>query len=360
MFQVKINVVAGWILNKKIKSKHTHTQTSTPLPQQKMPIQWATLKITNGPSFSKQVDSIIMTYVQEHLSNNDRVVNYLFKAVRDQVDELEGFISTIDEDARCVIFQKQSRRLRKLLQVRPEEYVKLLRKDGTLDAVANAQADDNNDPMYNIRGSITNAELGLGSPGGMMSRSIEKGGQITSVDMMDSGDRQFDLPLPPGVDLEVMADERSQLKNVRGSTKITYSPTKMKRKIYPWERGADTGEDVVGPATELIPPGGSFALKFVLTKKEFQHYKARLQIQEISRKYKNKAKGQGKDDMLLAGQPGSTIHRDFVNGRKKSAIETYSALRTGPYIEPSYNAERIYRSYEKDKWVSEKAFTTNI
>lgn len=139
-----------------------------------MPIQWATLKITNGPSFSKQVDSIIMTYVQEHLSNNDRVVNYLFKVVRDQVDELEGFISTIDEDARCVIFQKQSRRLRKLLQVRPEEYVKLLRKDGTLDAVANAQADDNNDPMYNIRGSITNAELGLGSPGGMMSRSIEK------------------------------------------------------------------------------------------------------------------------------------------------------------------------------------------
>jgi hypothetical protein len=318
-----------------------------------MPIQWAPLKLTNGPSFARQVDEIIMTYVQEQITRNDRVVKYLYKAVRDQVDELEGFISTIDEDARCVIFQKQSRRLRKLLQVRPEEYVKLLRRDGTLDAVANAQADDT-DPMYDIRGSIHEADLG--------SPRQEKGGQLVSLDMQD-GKQQIDLPLPPGVDLEVMADERTQLNNVRGSKgrgNSGNSPTKLKRKIYPWERGADTGEDVVGPATEYIPPGGTFAVQFVLTKQEFQHYKARLQIQEISRKFREKNKGMDITATELAGQPGSTIHKDFVYGRKKSAIETFSALRTGPYIEPSYNAERIYRNHDKDRWVSEKAFTTNI
>jgi len=321
-----------------------------------MPIQWATLKITNGPSFAHQVDEIIMTYVQEQLAGNERVVKYLFKAVRDQVDELEGFISTVDEDARCVIFQKQSRRLRKLLQVRPEEYVNMLKKDGTLDIVANAQADDSSDPMYDIRGSIHEGDLG--SPAARQA-ARQKGGEEVSLDMQGSGDAQFDLPLPPGVDLEVMADDRTQFSNVRGSGSGKKGSAKkiMKRKIYPWERGVDMGEDIVGPATEFIPPGGTFSVQFVLTKEEHQHYKARQQILEIQRKYKAK---NGARNLSMGGQAGSTIHKHFVNGKKKSAIESFSALSTGPYVEPSYNAERIYRDSSKSKWVGEKAWTNNI
>ena len=316
-----------------------------------MPIQWAQLKVTNGPSFAHQVDEVIMTYVQEQLAGNDRVVKYLYKAVVDQVDEVEGFISTIDEDARCVIFQKQSRRLRKLLQVRPEEYVKMLRRDGTLDIVANASADVTTDPMYDIRGSITEAELGV-SVG-----ARQKGGELAHYDTSSvdvDGSHQFNLPLPPGVDYEITADDRSPpVNNVRGSNRRGGSSTKMKRKVYPWESGVDTGEDFVGPATERIPPGGTFAVQFVLNKEEFQHYKARLQIVNIQKKFQEKQKA-------VSSKEKMTIHQDFVNGKKKSAIDAYSALRTGPYVEPSYNSKRIYRNFDKDLHLQDRPFTTSI
>jgi len=317
-----------------------------------MPIQWVTLKVTNGPSFCRQVDNVIMTYVQAQLQDQVRVVKYIISAVVSQVDELEGFISTIDEDARCVIFQKQSRRLRKLLQVRPEEYVKMLRKDGTLDIVADSQADDS-DPKYNIRGSITEAELG--SPA-----ARQKGGEMLPYDPNNGASHQFDLPLPPGVDNEITDDDRLQFSNVRQSnTRKGTASMKMKRKVYPWESGVDTGEDLVGPPTELVPQGGSFAVQFVLNKEEFQHYKARKQILDIQKKFRAKNKSVSSKEKMMSGSPGSTIHQDFV-GKKKSAIETFSALRTGPYIEPSYNSERIYRNFDRSSWVSDNNFTTGF
>jgi hypothetical protein len=318
-----------------------------------MPIPWVKLKVTNGPYFAKQVDYTITEYVRSQLENEPQRVKYIKQAVASQVDKLEGFISTIDEDTRCIIFQKQSRRLRKLLQVRPEEYVKLLRKDGTLDIVANAE--ENTDPMFNIRGSITEAELG--SPA-----AKQKGGELVPLNA-DNGNtsHQFDLPLPPGVDQEITADESKMFVNVRNSGKKKHSfSKKQKKKVYPWESGADTGENIVGPATEFIPSGGAFAVQFVLSKEEFQHYKARRQILDIQRQFQEKKRAVGSKEKMLAGSPGSIIHKDFVHGKKKSAIETYSALRTGPYIEPSYNSERIYRNYDKSSWVSDQAFTTSI
>ncbi len=62
----------------------------------------------------------------------------------------------------------------------------------------------------------------------------------------------------------------------------------------------------------------------------------------------------------MGGRAGSTIHKDFVYSKKKSAIESYSALRSGPYVEPSYNAERIYRHYDKTQHVGTKPWTTKI
>ena len=95
----------------------------------------------------------------------------------------------------------------------------------------------------------------------------------------------------------------------------------------------------------------------VLTKEEHQHYKTRQQILEIQRTFQAK---NGTKNLSIGGKAGSTIHKDFFLGEKKSAIETYSTLSTGPYVEPSYNSERIYRDSSKLKWVGEKAWRTHI
>ena len=170
-------------------------------------------------------------------------------------------------------------------------------------------------------------------------------------------DSQFDLPLPAGVDLEAKADERTVLGNRRdGGVIRAHGSPKSKRKIYPWERGADTGEDIIGPPNERILPGGSFAVQIVMTKEEHQHYAARRRIRLMQLEYARKNNGSGRQNL----KHKNIIHKDFVAGKKKSAIETFSALRTGPYVEPSYNAANTHRHFDKDKHIGEKAWTNHI
>jgi hypothetical protein len=324
-----------------------------------MPINWIPLKPTSGPSFSRQVDAVIQTYVESEVDGAARAVRYLRTAIQDKLDELEFFISTIEEDTRCVIFEKQSRRMRKLLQVRAEEYVNMLRGDGYLDIRAKLTPQEENDDRFDIRGSIHEADLGFPIAGrgqGEKGSPVGLGGDAGGA-MGAPADSQFDLPLPAGVDLEAKADERTVLGNRRdgGLTAAQGSP-KSKRNIYPWERGADTGEDIVGPPNERILPGGSFAVQIVLTKKEHQHYAARRRIRLMQLAYAQKNNGSGRQNL----QYKNTIHKDFVAGKKKSAIDTYSALRAGPYVEPSYNAANTHRHFDKDKHIGEKAWTTHI
>ena len=42
-----------------------------------MPINWIQLKPTNGPSFSRQMDAIIQTYVESEVDGAARAVRYL-------------------------------------------------------------------------------------------------------------------------------------------------------------------------------------------------------------------------------------------------------------------------------------------
>ena len=302
------------------------------------------------------MDAIIQTYVESEVDGAARAVRYLRTAIQDKLDELEYFISTIEEDTRCVIFEKQSRRMRKLLQVRAEEYVSMLRSDGYLDIRAKLTPQEENDDRFDIRGSIHEADLGSPVSANVGRGRAEKGSP-TGLGNVAPSNSQFDLPLPAGVDLEAKADERTVLGNRRdGGLTATQGSPKSKRKIYPWERGADTGEDIVGPPNERILPGGSFAVQIVMTKKEHQHYAARRRIRLMQLEYARKNNGSGRQNL----QYKNTIHKDFVSGKKKSAIDTFSALRAGPYVEPSYNAANTHRHFDKDKHIGEKAWTTNI
>ena len=66
------------------------------------------------------------------------------------------------------------------------------------------------------------------------------GSAATGLGNVAPSNSQFDLPLPAGVDLEAKADERTVLGNRRdGGLTATQGSPKSKRKIYPWERGAD-------------------------------------------------------------------------------------------------------------------------
>lgn len=324
-----------------------------------MPIQWVPLKISDGPYFARQVEAIIQTYVESAINKEDRAVRYLRNAIQNKVDELEYFISTVDEDSRCVIFEKQSRRLRKLLQVRAEEYVTMISSDGYLDVKTKLAQSNDHDQRLNIRGSIHETDLGSPSP-----TRGEKGRNASSTPSRNidnsysiSDDSHYDLPLPAGVDLEAKADERTVLGNRRDGGLIdSQGPKTPNKKIYPWERGADTGEDIVGPPHERIPPGGTFALQFVMDQKEHQHYEARRRIRNLQLEYAMKHNGSGRQNRRKQSKVGQYA----ANVRQKSAIKSYSALRAGPYVEPSYNAAQTHRHYDKDKHIGIKAWTTHI
>ena len=97
-----------------------------------MPIDWKKLKLKLGPPYEQQVSGIIQTFNDASREGERATVEYMCGEIAKEIDRLEEFIQDNDTDTRIVLFQKQCRRLRKVLQSKNSSPTKI------------AQDDDNN------------------------------------------------------------------------------------------------------------------------------------------------------------------------------------------------------------------------
>ena len=84
--------------------------------ESKMPINWKALKLKLGPTYEQQVTDVIQTFEEASNEGENATVEYMCREIAKEIDRLETFIQDNDMDNRIVLFQKQCRRLRIVLQ----------------------------------------------------------------------------------------------------------------------------------------------------------------------------------------------------------------------------------------------------
>ena len=318
-----------------------------------MPIDWKKLKLKLGPPYEQQVSGIIQTFNDASREGERATVEYMCGEIAKEIDRLEEFIQDNDTDTRIVLFQKQCRRLRKVLQSKNSSPTKI------------AQDDDNNvsqniDQINNT--SMRNTNLRQNNE--KTTYSQEDSNMIYDNMQQSMGQTADELALVDAAREEYASQTLERERRIPIPTRNAKKKAKRTRKasIYGWETKVNKG--IAFPhanASEYqLQEGDSFSFQLVLNRRDYHQLMNRRRIKKLDSEVKlkkliNESKRQ--DIETAASRFGGVVTaeedmNDIPFAFRKSPRR--NSLSTGPYVEPSYKARSMYREFAKDKWVGDK------
>ena len=310
-----------------------------------MPINWKALKLKLGPTYEQQVTDVIQTFEEASNEGETATVEYMCREIEKEIDRLETFIQDNDMDNRIVLFQKQCRRLRIVLQRK--------RRSPTKGASVVSPRSDTRSPLQqNNQEKMTYYE----EDGGALYNNIFKS-NIQSADELALLDAARFENTSEGVDMERGIPIPPRMTQPKKSNK-----TGTRKSIYGWETKVNKG--IAFPhanASEYhLNEGDSFSFQIVINRRDYHQLMNRRRIKKLDAKVKLKkilTETTRKEKAAAASRFGGVLtpEEDADNipfAFRKSPRR--NSLSTGPYVEPSYKARQMYREFSKEKWVGDK------
>ena len=248
-------------------------------------MSWVPLDLRRGPTFAQECDEVIRTYGQAFLDGAQDVLDYLKTAIESRIATLEEFCRNNDTDPRHVVFDKQLRKLRRVLHNDPAMFA--------------AQA-----------GGAGAKQGGLRQPGEDVPPPPpppEEDDETDSDDGVENvvGDDEADglFRRASKMNLEEIPDAakaKARGSVTMGASSMMASPRQRKQStIYSWERSgsmqaaAAKEEEILnigGGASDESPFPPGFTFKVVLSNKEFHHLMARRRVQLAEKRHKHISK----------------------------------------------------------------------
>ena len=263
-------------------------------------MSWVPLDLRRGPTFAQECDEVIRTYGQAFLDGAQDVLDYLKTAIESRIATLEEFCRNNDTDPRHVVFDKQLRKLRRVLHNDPAMFA--------------AQA-----------GGAGVKQGGLRQPGEDVPPPPpppEDDDETDSDDGVENvvGDDEADglFRRASKMNLEEIPDAakaKARGSVTMGASSMMASPRRKQSTIYSWERSgsmqaaAAKEEEILnigGGASDESPFPPGFTFKVVLSNKEFHHLMARRRVQLAEKRHKHISKRvqqsnkDGKDKLGMA------------------------------------------------------------
>lgn len=315
-----------------------------------MPIAWEKLKLKLGPPYEQKVTGVIQTFIDASSEGEVATVEYMRGEIAKEIDRLEEFILDNDNDTRVLLFQKQCRRLRKVLQNKKGSPSKSAKEGSSMSQSVEI---------------VNNTSPGLNN----LSQNNEK----TLYRQQNDNSEYHDLQQSMGQTSDELALVNAARKEYTSQSfvrerRIPIPAKNIKRKnprkasIYGWETKVNKG--IAFPhanASEYhLQEGDSFSFQIVLNRRDYHQLMNRRRIKKLDVEVKlkrliNETKKQ--EVAASVSRFGGTIvaeddPNDIPFAFRKSPRR--NSLSTGPYVEPSYKARSMYREYAKEKWVGDK------
>ena len=313
--------------------------------ERKMPINWKALKLKLGPTYEQQVTDVIQTFEEASSEGEIATVEYMCKEIAKEIDRLETFIQDNDMDNRIVLFQKQCRRLRIVLQGKLRSPTKGTSGGSPRSDTRSPLQQDNQEKMTYYPGN-DGAQYN-----NLLKSNLQSADELALLDAArvenTSGGVRMErgIPIPPR-----MAQSK---KNKKPGTR---------QSIYGWETKVNKG--IAFPhanASEYhLNEGDSFSFQIVINRRDYHQLMNRRRIKRLDAQVKlkkilNESKRQ--ETAAAASRFGGVLTPDEDTDDLPFAFKRSprrNSLSTGPYVEPSYKARQMYREFSKEKWVGDK------
>lgn len=298
-----------------------------------MPLKFAPLRLDFASSYAARTKEIVQTYHEANDSGVKQVVDIIYKAVQNHLDDLEDFVHENDTDDRSRLFQKSARLLRSMLQAPRGKKKKRADADAeAMETLGSPQAYDDNasSPQPYDENSMASPEKGLvtGATDAELSLINAAREEYKTSDMLERS-----IPLPS--------------QNIRGAAG---GPGRRIRSLYAWEQRVNSGVNPSSPTKYNIDTyldiGDTFNFQIVLNRKDYHQMMNRRRIRKIEEDRKERERERAELEQKRRSNP--------LRGHVRR-----NSLEYGPYVEPSYKQRTMYRAQSKQRWVDpESGFST--
>ena len=309
-----------------------------------MPIDWVPLDLAHGPTFAAQVEELYRAFAAAKQEKNKSVVRYLEDAISERMLDLEDFCLENDGDERIMLFQKQLNRFRKIVHSK---------NDASSDPFAD---------FMSASGDVTFGSYSMEEPEEFASEEQEKKHQTAEADgralALSSLTSSYDADDSQLLSHTLASASSRGVRHARKSGSPRKKKGKSQRLLYPWESKVDTGTSDDREVSILLRDDDVFNFQVVLDASDFHHYKQRRTIMRKQREFKEKERLK-----KLSREEGAVFGDDkrTRNGRRHGGITGFSrAMYQGPYLDPTYTNQRMFRSPNNDMWVTKAGFSTSL